>query len=449
MTFTSDIKTSIRDSSFRDLLAGSSAALVFKVGGSISTFIFTMLMARSFQASDAGIFFLVIAVSEILTMVARLGLPQSIIVFIGRNTALKNYVAVKGSLQTSMKYIIFSSILVGVALTIATLTISKLSKGDANLTPYFLIVPLAILPFALLHLLGNALRGLGHIRYSQFIIFFCPQIIQLLGLVTILNRQSIAAVVWVYVGAGWATAALSYGLWQRQTKSMKAIKGDFSSRLIFATAIPMFITNLLMLVNARTGTFALGILANPADVLVYNVALRISLLSTFALMAVNAYSAPKFAALHAAGEFNKLGRVARQATMLAMVTTFPLVLVIIIFPEIVLSIFGPSLEGSQTVLIILVLGQCINVASGPVGMLLAMTGNEKKLRNIYLYSTLLNITLQIVLIPAFKANGAAVATTTSILSVNLLALCLVHHELGISLFPKFITKMFGFRYDDA
>ena len=423
------------DAQFRELLSGSSVAFGFKVCGSAATFVVTLLMARLFQSRDAGLFFLTIALAEILATVARLGLAQSIIAFVSRFATLEQWSKVKGVFKGSLLAVSSSSILIGLVLLAAAPLAAEAIFSQADLANYLRILAFGILPLSLVYLVGNALKGLGRLRESQFVISFGLQLFLLLGLLVVMHRRTVSMVIWAYVAAAWITAAAALFWWRRYTPRLKALKAVIPFALIIASALPMYWTNLLMIVNARAGIFVLGVLATPTDVFIYHVGLRISMLAGFVLLAVNAYCAPKFAALHARGDMPGLEKTARQATLLTTVATMPLLLVVLIFPEVVLSFFSRELAGHGRVLTILAVGQCVNMASGPVGMLLAMTGHERSLRNIYLGSTAVNLVLQFSLVPALGAGGAAWATTAGVFLVNLAALAAVKSRLGIRVLP--------------
>ena len=380
-------------------------------------------------------FFLIIALAEILATVSRLGLGQSIIAFISRFSALEQWSKVKGVFKGSLLMVALSSALISLVLLAVAPLVAGTIFSQPALGSYLRILAFGILPLSLVYLVGNALKGLGRLRESQFVISFGLQLFLLLGLLAVMHLRAVASVIWAYVAAAWVTAVLALLWWRHHTTRIKMFKATIPVAQIAASALPMYWTNLLMIVNARAGIFALGILATPTDVFIYSVSLRISMLASFVLLAVNAYCAPKFAALHAQGDIRGLEKTARLATWLIMAATAPLLLVVLIFPDAVLSLFSRELIGQGRVLTILAAGQCVNMASGPVGMLLAMTGHEKPFRNIYLGSATVNLVLQLSLIPSLGACGAAWATTIGVLLVNLAALAAVKHRLGIRIIP--------------
>jgi O-antigen/teichoic acid export membrane protein len=72
-------------------------------------------------------------------------------------------------------------------------------------------------------------------------------------------------------------------------------------------------------------------------------------------------------------------------------------------------------------LIILCVGQLFNAFSGPVGIILQMTGNQKIYQNILFVAAVINITLNISLIKDYGINGVAFATAISLSFWNISA----------------------------
>ena len=106
-------------------------------------------------------------------------------------------------------------------------------------------------------------------------------------------------------------------------------------------------------------------------------------------------------------------------------------MIILVFSKQILHFFGAEFIEGSTALIILAIGQLFNSFCGPVGNLLNMTGNHKEFRNVIFISLLINIVLNFVLIKDFGINGAATATTISLIAWNLLGVIIVKKKLHI------------------
>jgi O-antigen/teichoic acid export membrane protein len=79
-----------------------------------------------------------------------------------------------------------------------------------------------------------------------------------------------------------------------------------------------------------------------------------------------------------------------------------------------MGLFGPEFVAGSTVLMVLALGQLINVITGSVGFLLSMTGHERDLLKSTVIAAILMLILCAWLIPAYGMMGAAIAQTVSL-----------------------------------
>jgi O-antigen/teichoic acid export membrane protein len=101
-------------------------------------------------------------------------------------------------------------------------------------------------------------------------------------------------------------------------------------------------------------------------------------------------------------------------------------------PGVILRWFGSDFSEGALALMILAVGQLVNAATGAVEPLLIMSGHEKYVRNNTLASALCNLLLNLLLIPLWGINGAAVADSLTIALQNLTASFWAQKKLGFS-----------------
>ena len=137
---------------------------------------------------------------------------------------------------------------------------------------------------------------------------------------------------------------------------------------------------------------------------------------------MNSITAPKYAFLYKSGNIIELRRLWLNSTKILIVLAVIPTFILLIYPEWIMSLFGEKFVSGAPILIVLVIGQFINVASGSVAYLLTMTGNEKYMRNIVFLSAIINIILSIVMFDFFGVIGVAISTAISISISNILGL---------------------------
>ena len=107
-----------------------------------------------------------------------------------------------------------------------------------------------------------------------------------------------------------------------------------------------------------------------------------------------------------------------------------------------MALFGTEFINGATVLMILLVGVVVNVATGAVSEILMMSGFEKDCRNVNLSGAVLIIVLCAVLIPMAGVVGTAISVTIGIAGKNLLMVYMVYKRLGfwpISIYFKVNT----------
>ena len=128
----------------------------------------------------------------------------------------------------------------------------------------------------------------------------------------------------------------------------------------------------------------------------------------------------------------RLQRGITKSTRIALALATPILLLLVLFGQWFLLLFGEGFASGYNALVILCIGQFVSVAVGPAGWILLMTGNEQKAVVALAVSTTLNITLNFMLIPRMGINGAAIATASSAFVMNLILVGFVWKSLGLN-----------------
>ncbi|HMA77058.1 MAG TPA: polysaccharide biosynthesis C-terminal domain-containing protein, partial [Candidatus Krumholzibacteriaceae bacterium] len=114
-----------------------------------------------------------------------------------------------------------------------------------------------------------------------------------------------------------------------------------------------------------------------------------------------------------------------------LILVLPFFVLILIFNSQIMGIFGDEFILGSMALVILSFGQLINSAVGPSGLVLSMSGNPKyNLLNSSLV-LVMNFWLNYWLIPIYGIIGAAIATSTAFVVINLLKLFEVYYLIKV------------------
>ena len=425
------------DPHMREVLAGSAIAMTLRVVGAGLNLCFNLLLARTFGAGGAGLYFLALTVPMVAATFASLGLNNALLRFISANAAIGNWKKVKGVYSKSVGLALSAALLLTLALFPLSPWISTTLFHKPELAGPLRWGVFSLAPLVFIGLQAEALRGLKRIKDWILVSVLGTSVVSLVGLILVRDKFGVEGPIGVYVFAGVLTAAMGFWLWKRATPQLGQIAGQFNINELLQSSMPLFWISLLETVTYWSSTLFLGVWADKSEVGIFGTASRLAAVVSMILVAVNSISVPKFAALYKKKKMKDLGSLARRTARLMTLLSGPLLLILILFPGFILALFGPEFRAGAPILALLALGQFVNVATGSVAYLLMMSGHEKLLRNRAIFMSVFCLALNILLIPHWGILGAAIATAVCVAMTNLIAAYLVWSKLGIITLPFF------------
>ena len=115
-----------------------------------------------------------------------------------------------------------------------------------------------------------------------------------------------------------------------------------------------------------------------------------------------------------------LAELYTKVTRWTIMLSLPIFLPLMIFPSYVLKVFGPQFTVVSGSLIILTIGQLINILTGPVGVMIIMSGRSGLELFNNLLSWMISLAICVIFIPRLGIPGAAIANASAAASVNIL-----------------------------
>jgi O-antigen/teichoic acid export membrane protein len=182
-------------------------------------------------------------------------------------------------------------------------------------------------------------------------------------------------------------------------------------------------------------TLLLGLWRPPADVAVYSIATRTVLFGMMFILPIGIAFQPQIGRLYALSDHAGLDRMYRFATKWSTIAGCPPLLFLTLFAlPIVTLLYGPSYARGAWPLALLAIGQTVNAATGPCGHVVTMIGRADLVLKNSLIALVLNVLLNVALIPPYGMVGAGLAWGISIVIWNLIRLWQVYRVLGMQPF---------------
>lgn len=193
---------------------------------------------------------------------------------------------------------------------------------------------------------------------------------------------------------------------------------------------PIFLSALLEATNDKIVFLLLGAMQGDYAAGLYAAASRFIIVAGMIGTTLYLSHASRISVLYgkgdSAGLASEIGHITRLVTALTLVICTPL----LIWPEFFLGLFGSQFTAAVTPFRILVLATFINVAMGPVGLLLNMSAFERTHTRIVAATLVLSAILGVILINAWGITGAALAVLLSTLFWNVAMLLVVYRRIG-------------------
>lgn len=196
-------------------------------------------------------------------------------------------------------------------------------------------------------------------------------------------------------------------------------------------SFPFFLLSSVVILQSQTGVFFLGLLDTDGETGLFAVAVRISTLLSFALMATNlVYMGPYSKAYHD----NDIARLNRDVRFVSLFTA---AFALIVFPLLMLTadfwlgLFGEEFVAARNMLAIQALALLVNTLFGPAALILSMTEFAKEASRVTLWATILNVLLTVVLVLGLSGVGAALANLVTMTAMNAVLATLVWKKLRV------------------
>lgn len=414
-------------------MSESAVVLALRVLGAALALGFNLVLARRLGADGMGMFTLALTLLTVTTTVAQLGLNLVIVRFVAEASSRSSWQDARLISRFAQHRSSRAALVLTFALLLLADPIAVGLFSEPDLASAIRLMALTILPFTLLVLQGEALKGARRLAAAQMTQSVIGPAIALVIVLALTTRLTLS---WS-IGSFFAGILLALGVsrfWWWRTAG-RPVPGPLPDAHVLdqarSMARPLFGTAILALLMSSTDAITLGIWHGSEDVGVYFVASRLTLVSSMALSAVGSAIGPRFAALWIAQRTTELRSLVVGVTGLMAFAACVMCGVFVIYGARLLSLFGDEYEEGATVLAILAVGQLVVLASGPASNLLVMTGRERIYRNATIVGALLNVCLSLALVPAHGAIGAAIATAAGLVAVNLLAALSVWWRSGI------------------
>jgi O-antigen/teichoic acid export membrane protein len=215
----------------------------------------------------------------------------------------------------------------------------------------------------------------------------------------------------------------------------RAAQAPPAIREILGTSTAMGLKSAASVLFVSSSLWVLSWARPHEDVAVYGVAATLLQVMAAIPSIANFVIPQEFAVLHADGRKAELERLARTAaTLVAILSAACLAGLLLFGRPLVRLAYGESYVGAWGVLLVLAVGSFWDCASGGAGYVLQMAGYHVRLLLLTVGGALLNVALSLVLAPLWGGYGIALATTVTLIALNVAMVKSARSLLGVRTF---------------
>lgn len=410
------------------LIAKSSVIVLIGIFISkLSLYIFRVIIARHYGPEAYGLFSLAVMILTLFTLFSALGLAEGILRYAAVYRGKKEYDKIKYILKLSNGTLIISSVIAAIALFLSSEFISLKIFHDSNLIIFLKISSLIIPFYVFSNVYLSLIRAYEKISSYSFILNILQNVIKLGALVILvlfgLNTNSIMFSYFIGIFGMFLFSYYfcKYKLAEVFGKSiLKKSERSQVKKELFSYSFPLIFYSVLFMIYGWIDSFAIGYFKGTYSVGIYNAAIPIAgLLCIVPDLFIQIFY-PFVTREFSRKKFKLVKELSKQVAKWVFILDLPVFLIIFIFPGAVINLlFGSKFLVAENALRILSVGYFLGSLTPLLSSLISMTGRSRLILVNLVVTSILNLILNIILVPRYGITGAAISTVTAWTLLNL------------------------------
>lgn len=422
----------ISDKKSERILQKAFLSLVIRIFGVSASLFISIILARKIGADGVGVLNLAEKLIGIALIFLMLGTKNVII----KESAIayeKGDINRIGSLIKKIKRLLVPiSIIVTVIIILYSSSVADKIFGKPDLRVPLVIASLGILPRIFSRIYAAGLNGLGKIWQSTLTDNSLSKALILIGLIYFFYSPlefTIKNISVLYLLSSFGVTIALVLIWNQL--KIKPIINDINVKNLYKTSLPLWIISITVVLTNSLDSIIIGKYRSASELGIYSIATSLALLTNYIHVSVTASVAPKLASLYELNKVKILENLLRKTNLLMMIIGLIILTLFTIFGRDILKLWGEDFKNGYIPLLILSIGQFVNLATGANGTLLMMTGFEKELQKITLIVFIINVIMLYPAVSKFGTIGAALTTSFCVIFSNVYKVIFIKKTLNI------------------
>ncbi len=413
------------------LTAAKGGGIVFagKLFAYGARFVIGFILARLLGAEQFGLYNLALTAATMAGGFALLGLDSGLVRYVSLFAGRKDTAGLWGTIQMGLGFPTFMGIALAIGVYVLADPIAVRLFHEPQLIPLLRLTSIVVPFLALSNVAAAATRGFKNMHYTVIAQQVAQPVVRFLLILIVFATVGLdtdLAITIFIVGAAITCIVLLFFLNHQFSLKRPANTARHDTREIIKFSLPVYLTNLIQTFSSNIQTLLLSAFDTVVQVGILSVAGRVTMIGMMFYSAIVTASMPIVSELHDRGQQKQMEHIYQTMTKWAFTLNLPLFLVMVLFPQAILSLFGKGYVGGVTALVLLAWRGLVDTGTGICGVVIDMTGNTRLRLINTIVTVAITIGLNALLIPRYSLDGAAAAALVGIIIINSLRIAEVY-----------------------
>ncbi|SHL36114.1 MATE family efflux transporter [Flavobacterium saccharophilum] len=410
--------------------------LFLRILGVLLLFGFTVFLTKSYSPKLVGQYDFARSFLLAVGTICLLGFDQSILYFKGKLASLNALEELRKIYLKMIAMLLSTSVLGLIIILVIDDKVINTYFGDTEVYSIFLKGSVTLFFYGLSTLNIEVIRALDKLYIAELFRNVIKYIPLILGSIALFYWHKETYLVDVFLIGFVFLALISTILvfsYFNNTTTVKSVEG-FSHKEVFLKSYPIAISGMALFLLMCFDIMFLKKYRNDETVAFYSVGVKLMTIISVVILTINITVSAKISEYFASQNKSELTKIVKNCARLIFGITLPVIILISIFSEYILSFFGHQYVAAKEAFLILVIGQGICSAFGSASVYLNMTGRQHIFQIILIIAVVLNFVLNRFLIPDYGMTGAAIAFVSSSFFWNVAVAVVVYRKDKIKVF---------------
>lgn len=368
-----------------------------------------------------------------------------IILLLGLNTGISRYLPRqersadrRGVLVSAFSIVVPVALVAGALIAIFADNIASIIFKDPAAGPIIRIFAITLPLMILIRLTSGTIRG-QQTAVPRVLLQNIGLPVLRFGLiiVALVLGLGVAGVSGAYLGAYALVGVGALYYLYRHTSLFDRISTTPMRRKLLVFSAPLILASMTNMIHTNIDIFIIGYFQSTGEIGVYNGVYPLSKLLKVGLTSFGFLFMPLISELHSNGERGEMRRTYEIVSKWVLLLTLPILLVYLTYPDIVIrNTFGGEYVTGSLPLAVLSIGFFAHTVSGPSGDTLTAQGKSKLVMLDNIVVAIVNVGLNLILVPRYSILGAAIATTVAFLVMNSLYVIQLYQAIDVHPFRR-------------